>query len=400
VLGFEGDVQSSAQRSATSCLTYCGRAQYERISQSLPWLATLRGRLGLAAGPVLFYGTAGAAIAGIKTEYATTNRGDFAGAASVSKIGLAIGAGIEAQLFGNWTAKVEYLHLHLGDANTTFIYPRSFGNANATSPVTTDVRDHIARIGLNYRFGDAQAPFSSSAASMLTAAAPMFAGATYDWTGFYVGVNAGYGVGRNASSQTTFGIFGGGRTEELTLVPHGLIGGGQAGLNFQLGNLVAGVEADYQFSDRTDAPIFDNLPTILFSTIEQNMSRFATVRGRLGYAAGPAIFYATGGWAATEVKTDNLLVNVNTGRSFGSVSNKLSGWVIGGGIEAALAANWSAKLEYLYMDYGAFTNAYPATPALSNLADPNLYVTSHVRDSIFRVGLNYRFGAAPLVARY
>jgi outer membrane immunogenic protein len=242
--------------------------------------------------------------------------------------------------------------------------------------------------GLNYRFGD----------SAPTAAAPPILMAAYDWSGFYAGGNLGYGVGRDPTTEKTFGVFGN-SNEVFTHVPRGAIGGIQIGYNFMPINwVVLGIEADYQLADQKDTACF-SWCFVANTTYTQSIDWFATARGRIGVAAGPALFYVTGGgaWAkigttASQTNSISALGVTTYFSSGGSFSDQKSGWVVGGGIEGALGSNWTAKLEYLYLDFGSITNLYPAASA-TNLADPNIHISSQVRDSVFRIGLNYHFSA-------
>jgi outer membrane immunogenic protein len=133
----------------------------------------------------------------------------------------------------------------------------------------------------------------------------------------------------------------------------------------------------------------------------QSLRWFATARGRIGVAAGPALFYLTGGGAWTTVGTTASQTNSITtiaGTTFftgsGSFSNQKSGWAAGTGVEGALGGNWTAKVEYLYLDFGSISHVYPAALA-TNLADPNIHISTRVRDNVFRAGLNYHFSVGP-----
>jgi outer membrane immunogenic protein len=415
VWGIEGDVQLSGQRSDPSCLTFCDfnfqtptQIQFDSVAQRIPWFATLRGRFGYAAGPTLFYLTAGAAFADIKTTYGTTELATFNGTISDRRAGLAVGGGIEAAVSGNWTARIEYLYLDFGSVNETFRYNAPGGGFGPPGPipivsvVSGNVSDHILRAGVNYRFGD---PLQANAA--MPSNAPLIPPAAYNWSGFYAGGNFGYGVGRDPTTENIFGVFGNGN-QVFTLVPHGVAGGIQAGYNFmQLNWLALGIEADYQLSDQRDTACFSWCVGGTPTTYSQSLRWFATARGRIGVAAGPALFYLTGGGAWTTVATTASQTNSITtiaGTTFftgsGSFSDQKSGWVAGAGAEGALGGNWTAKIEYLYMDFGSIAHLYPAAIA-TNLADPNIHFSSKVRDNIFRAGLNYHFSAAPIVtARY
>ncbi|RJF68553.1 outer membrane protein [Rhodopseudomonas palustris] len=201
----------------------------------------------------------------------------------------------------------------------------------------------------------------------------------YDWTGFYIGANVGVGVGRDLAAHA---FPAGGTFNSTYLQPEGVIGGGQIGYNWQsnttfLGPLLIGVEADIQGSGMSDGR------TTLNSLVgpvnyNQKLDWFSTVRGRIGLVRGPAVGYFTGGFAAGNVKT--TITETGVGQ-FG-ISETRTGWTIGSGVEAALGGNWTGKIEYLYLDLGKRDDAFFGTQALR----------TEYRESIFRVGLNYRIG--------
>ena len=123
---------------------------------------------------------------------------------------------------------------------------------------------------------------------------------------------------------------------------------------------------------------------------------FATFRGRVGVTVTPSVLlYATGGGAWGEVETDLTLGTFTaTGIpvSLGSTrSTNRFGWTVGAGIEAMFAANWSAKIEYLYLDMGSISNSVVLPAAAGFPLGAN--VTSRITDSIIRGGINYRFSA-------
>lgn len=207
----------------------------------------------------------------------------------------------------------------------------------------------------------------------------------YDWSGFYVGANAGYGFGANPVVQSFASASDG--TNQPSLSPAGWFGGVQAGYNFQMSNLVVGIEGDFQAGAQRDSICFDFCGVLTFQD-SQRLPWFATVRGRLGYAAGPVLFYATGGAAFTKVETSLSGFDGMTPKTTsGNFSDSKSGWTIGGGVEAALWGNWTAKAEYLYLDFGHVTHAIPDTGNGQPVTFGN-----PVRDHIVRAGLNYRFG--------
>lgn len=175
-------------------------------------------------------------------------------------------------------------------------------------------------------------------ARMPVKAAPAYvAPALYNWTGPYVGLSGG-------------GSFGSGSDAGIV--------GGTLGYNMQTGPWVFGLEGDMNWLSHTSAAVRNNW--------------LATVRGRVGYAMGATgswMPYITGGVAFGDVS--NAVAGV------GMVSDTKTGWTLGGGVEAALAGPWTAKLEYLYVDLGD-------GPTLAG-------VGSNYHTNIVRAGLNYRF---------
>ena len=248
----------------------------------------------------------------------------------------------------------------------------------------------------------------------------------WNWTGFYIGGNAGYSWGRSNTDLTYFNTATG---ANIVLPPgsisnrgfdmNGAIAGGQAGYNWQTGNWVLGVEGDIQWSDEKGRasylcsativggaclPGLTFLPAGVTGTgviYDQKLEWFGTVRGRAGILATPKVLlYATGGLAYGSIKTSAAFAGVTPGgvavASFGSNTDTRLGWTVGAGIEGKITQNWSAKLEYLYMDLGSFNGG---TYTLAPASAIGVRTDSDFRDHILRAGINYTFGG-PVVARY
>ena len=372
VFGVEADIQGAGlSDDRTTFSDFAGSRNY---SQKLDWFGTARGRIGIANGPVLSYVTAGFAYANVKTNASGTFGGltnTFSNERTAG--GWVVGSGVEAALGGNWTGKIEYLYLNLGNRS-------DIATLGATTPIQTELRENIFRVGLNYRINGR--PYAPVAAA--------------NWTGFYLGGNFGSGTGRDRSTLSIPAVPA---LQNFNLAPDGINGGAQAGYNWQAANWVFGLEADIQGSTQQD-----NKTCILACTegltaaYDATLPWFGTVRGRLGYSVGSTLFYATGGLAYGSVKT-----KINT-RSFvgpvvtQSFEHTKTGWTAGAGIETPftllglLGPNWTTKAEYLYVDLGStsdsfFIGALPTTATRS--------VTEH----IFRTGINYHFNS-PVVAKY
>jgi outer membrane immunogenic protein len=181
----------------------------------------------------------------------------------------------------------------------------------------------------------------------------------YNWTGFYLGGNVGYGWARDTAQD-------GGFSDSIDL--NGVIAGGLVGFNWQAGMFVGGVEADYQWSDQK-VSVFDATFRI---------SSFATVRGRAGVAVDNVYIYGTGGYAHFEFKGENGTTSVTENRG---------GWTVGAGIDVAVVGNLIVRGEYLYLRSLDKTDT-------DGLKD-------HVTDNVVRGALIYKFGGgAPVRAAY
>lgn len=182
------------------------------------------------------------------------------------------------------------------------------------------------------------------------------------WTGFYAGLNAGYGWGSfNRAANVIMGKTTGG------------VLGGQLGYNYQFGSLVVGVEGDANWSWMNG----NAAPAVGVAT-RGSLEWFGTLRGRVGFAADRALIYATGGYAGGQVKAS--IVNTVAPAFVESTSSWRNGYALGGGIEYAFTNNISAKAEYLYMNLGSRL-LFPV-----NVAAPSTYSAS-----LIRAGVNYKF---------
>jgi outer membrane immunogenic protein len=227
-----------------------------------------------------------------------------------------------------------------------------------------------------------------------------------NWSGFYAGLNAGYGRGsaptslaHNDAEAQFIGLPGEFNPLPPALRPEGFIGGGQAGYNAQFGSVVAGLEADIDYSNlrKTDAAsgVFF-IGGILTTTIETRLDWFGTVRGRLGILpVNNVLLYATGGLAYGQVRTtttaSNILPFSCTGGTLycgsGTTAGVSVGWTAGGGVEYAFAPNWTIRGEYLYLDLGSQSVTFADRTNPGGLLTASTSFTAHIG----RAGLNYRF---------
>ena len=168
---------------------------------------------------------------------------------------------------------------------------------------------------------------------------------SYSWVGPYLGGNLGYQWGTTSNNPTR---------------PAGIAGGIQGGYNWQSGQFVFGAEADIQLAAANDT----------FAPWKFSNPWFGTVRGRAGYALRNVLLYGTAGLAFGEL----------AGETVGLVSENHTnlGWAAGVGAEVGFYGNWSAKVEYLFVDLASST--FAITGASNGLSA-----------NVFRAGVNYHF---------
>jgi outer membrane immunogenic protein len=233
--------------------------------------------------------------------------------------------------------------------------------------------------------------------------APMIAAPIFTWTGFYAGVNAGYGFSENGNVTTTgqaaanvLNVAGGARPGSFGVSNDGFVGGGQMGYNWQFApTWVFGLETDIAYTDFRKTNTINTPALNGVDRLNNNFSRgleyLGTVRGRLGYTWDRTLLYATGGFAYGEVRNGADFFGPAgqlqfTGRDGGT----RTGYTVGGGIEHAFAANWTAKAEYLYYDLGRDTVNVAVVPGSGGGGTG--YDTSFKNDGhVIRAGLNYKF---------
>jgi outer membrane immunogenic protein len=239
-------------------------------------------------------------------------------------------------------------------------------------------------------------PFAAHSADLAVKAPPPPPVPVFSWTGFYVGANIGGAWVRNDWTDTRF----------LTNFNNNnngvLIGGGQMGANYQIGNFVIGAEWDFDWAgnnNRTGVVI----PGVGNIVVTNNNRWITTMAARFGFAVDHWLIYgkAGGGW----VGDDNLTVtNVTTGVSLtcstfpncGNTSN--GGWLVGAGFEYAFTNNWTVKLEY---DYLGLQNRTFVIPVAAPLLAGDTLTSNNRNVQEVKVGVNYLFNwGAPVAAKY
>jgi outer membrane immunogenic protein len=204
----------------------------------------------------------------------------------------------------------------------------------------------------------------------------------FSWTGCYVGVEAGYGWGSTDVNAATDGhaILHGSHVD-------GGLGGGTLGCNWQTGAWVWGVENDFSWAGFRGTGLDLSNPAF-FEGVKANW--LDTLRARVGYAVDRSFWYVTGGAAFSDIKVSAEHLGITPKET---ESKTATGWTIGGGVEYAIDPHWTAKIEYLYVDFGR--DSYAFTSYIDRSAS--------LKENIVRVGLNYKFGdwgKGPVSAKY
>jgi len=219
-------------------------------------------------------------------------------------------------------------------------------------------------------------------------AAPL---AVENWTGLYVGGNAGYSWGRSDLSYTFDAL----PTVTSTLNPNSFIGGGQIGYNWQFGSLVFGLEGDLAWRHGTDAATFTSPIAGDFASFSTEQNWVGTARPRVGFAAQNWLVYGTGGVAFGGFK--HAYTETRTGVITRGVANSDSkaGWTAGAGVEYAFTNQWSLGVEYLYMDFGSSTLAQAPTAPL-----PASTAVFDDKSHVLRAKVNYKFNwTTPIIGK-
>jgi len=212
----------------------------------------------------------------------------------------------------------------------------------------------------------------------------------YNWSGFYAGINGGWGTSHNCWTRTA--------TAGVAILPaaegcHDADGGtvgGQIGYRWQASNWVFGLEAQGNWADFSGS----NFSLVTAgATNRTRIDAFGLFTGQVGYAWNNLLGYVKGGAAVTDNRYDGLVTA--TGAVFDRATDTRWGGTVGAGIEYGFAPNWSAALEYDHLFMG--TNNYAMTSVATGVNTRNADVREDA--DLVTVRVNYRFGG-PIVARY
>jgi outer membrane immunogenic protein len=352
------------------------------------WSADVAARAGIAVDRTLIYGKVGIAAGGFAFSFTQTVPAAAAQDGSATLAGLLLGAGVEYALTQNWSVKLEYDHVDYFGRIVGFDSP-FLGHNPGTDAATTDV----LKLGVNYRFAQGTSgdlPFALAADRTASAAAilkaPVYkapAAANY-WTRCYAGVHGGGGL-----LGDSFPI--GGADVNPISESSGGFAGGQLGCDLQTGALVWGLEGEAAWSHIVNRAASSIPAQKVSQERSSDLVWGGDVAARAGVAIDRGLLYGKAGLAVGRFGFEfSNTSNITVLSFFEHGSTTLTGLLLGGGIEYALAPNWSVLLEY---DRIAYTNGVVHFDAVGR--NPfNQSEAATVNEA--KAGINYRFGGTPL----
>jgi opacity protein-like surface antigen len=378
VIGIAADVSSGSARTVA---TFDGSGTSSNKTTVFD-SETVRGRLGYAFDNLLLYGTGGWAWSNdqfVRTQLSGALNLATAGSdEAVNKYlsGWTLGGGAAVAIAQNWNVFAQYRYTDFGSSSFTLPF----------SDLTETSRTKVSslELGVNYKFNWNAAHGPGSLAADTRPLIPLRAPRSpnpYDWSGIYLGGDGGYGwqTAKGTLTDATGAV----------LAPYGYramgpFAGGYAGVNDQFSQVVAGVEADWQWSNligtnQTLAPIVAGAGPF---TISSTTKDYGSLRARLGIAADRFLIFATGGWAWGDPKIDYALTG--SAPFFSNGSSFSSGWTAGAGIEYALTDHVLGRVEYRYTDL--------KTSGFVNMPVDAADATNKIPTSDLRTGFAYKIG--------
>jgi outer membrane immunogenic protein len=212
-----------------------------------------------------------------------------------------------------------------------------------------------------------------------------------DWTGYYVGGDIGYALGRDLDHEVAANGAPSAFSPAGAATTKGVVAGGFVGYNLQVsGPLVVGIEGDLEWTNLKGSANFTKAAA---STYQSSINAEGSIRGRIGYAFDHALFYATGGLALADTTEHYVANGPPAAGAFIDVFSQRLGWTVGAGVDYMFAPNWIGRAEYRYSDFGTFTTNPSVLPG---------FTESHrITENEARLGFAYKFGSyAPVVTKY
>ncbi|MDX6806931.1 outer membrane protein [Terrihabitans rhizophilus] len=323
------------------------------ITTGVEWMASVRGKMGVAIGDSLMYLTGGIAIADINSVYDESVDGDDAFDMSGTQVGLIVGGGFEQKVTSHLSAFVE---------GTFSAFPEEEVTVGEAT-FRTSVEVVTVRTGLNYRLGGSELGGGIEETAV-------------SWGGAYVGADVAGAYSKGSVSDVDYFEFGG--TYEIPSLGAG--GGVHAGYNWQNRSFVYGAVADFAAftNDESDVDADED-----YREIASQLNWMATLRGRAGIATGSSYIYGTAGLAIADMETSQSFLG-----EFGDEDDSISfddttiGWVVGLGVEHALSDKLSVKAEGLYTTFDE----------QAGTTEEGGEYTAHASNVLVKAGLSYHFG--------
>jgi outer membrane immunogenic protein len=385
----------------------------QTLASKIDGIATFTGRAGLAADRWFVFAKAG--IAMLHETHNVNNTGfqlvggapfviSATAAGDEVRYAPTLGFGSEYALGGNWSIKGEYDYIHVDARNTRLAGTSNFNGvvAPAVVGVRVDEAIHLAKLGVNYRWGGV-------AIDPGFAPVPPVPGT--NWTGGYVGVQGGYAWGGKSFPPSAATLI---TTDPVSYDMRGWLGGGTIGVNAQAGSFVFGVEGEILGTGirGSGTTVATGLGITQTTNFDSKIDWLALATARAGFVVGSnLLLYGKGGVAIAQ-ETHNVSAFLNQ-PGVGTLSTTVTaksvhtGVVAGAGGEYAIAANWSVKAEYDYVRM--FPQQATATGILSLNAPPNVgnldnfqrYTKLNQDLHLVKVGVNYHFNPVQaVVAKY
>lgn len=344
------------------------------------WYAAVTGRIGAARDRVMVYLKGGVGFSNIRSSEidgctaAPCSPALLTATGGSSRPFWVAGAGVEYAINTNWSVKGEFLILGMYDKYAVC------GSGAAAAAGSTFCGLHNVegvrtfKLGLNYYF---------NTLARTTTKAPPIAAPVHDWSGLYVGGNAGYGSSRNCFEIPL-------PIRDNCLAANGGLAGGQIGYRWQSNSWVYGLEGQGDW-----AMLSGSVASKLFpgNSDRARIDGVGLFTGEVGYAWKSALLYVKGGAAVAASRYSTFVTATNLQN--GAASEIRRGGTVGAGVEYGFAPNWSVALEYDHLFLGT-RNMTLSVPAIAPLAP---YESIHQDVNIATARFNYRW-SSPVVAKY
>ena len=236
-----------------------------------------------------------------------------------------------------------------------------------------------------------QANAADLAARPYTKAPPMIA-TIYDWSGFYIGANGGYGSSRNCWNQVA-GFAAG--VAEGCHDATGAVAGGQIGYRWQSSAFVFGLEGQGNWADLSG----QSASTVAGVANRTRVDAFGLITGQVGYAWNNALLYAKGGAAVTSNRYRGIGTGGLAGAEFDGANDTRWGAAVGVGLEYGFAPNWSVGIEYDHLFMGRHDVTLTSNGALAPVGTFSRTDSIKQDVDLITARINYRFGG-PVIAKY